>query len=128
VAAKYGGEVVTLSESRSYNNMNLYRFTFWQRIWRENYYWDKLFKQACLRMPLTLRISVNKICSPTEIGKSYTYLLHLINWKIKGTDKSHNHTSSVSKQGTAFCRTVDVLTLKLAACAGWNERKITDYN
>jgi len=37
VVAKYGREVITLSESRSYFNMNVCRFTFWQRIWRENY-------------------------------------------------------------------------------------------
>jgi len=37
VVAKYEGGVITFSESRSCINMNMYWFTFWQRIWRENY-------------------------------------------------------------------------------------------
>jgi len=48
VATKYVRKVITLSESRSYINMNMCRFRFWQRIWRENYYCYKLFKQPCL--------------------------------------------------------------------------------
>ena len=84
--------MITLSESRSYINMNVCRFRFWQRISRENYYCYKLFKQVCLCQLRTLRISVNKICSPSDSEKEYTDLVELTDWNMKGNDKSLNHT------------------------------------
>jgi len=108
VAANYGREVITFSESRSYLNMNVCRFKFRQRIWRENYYCDTFFTQPCLCKLRTLRIFVNKICSPTDSEKRYTYLLHHMNWKIKGTNKPLNHNYVYKQTNTAFCKIVGI--------------------